>query len=356
VPPSCIGNLRRILSTRVRRLLATALLIVLSASAPATTGTLEFFFIDVEGGASTLIVTPAGQSLLIDAGYGGREGRDPARILAAAADAGVTRIDYLLVTHFHNDHVGGIPELASRIPIGTFIDYGAPLGTDRMANGGFRAYEPVRGSNPHLVPRPGDVLPLDGIEATVVSAGGTLLTTPLEGGGSTNDACAGAEDHPEDGTENYRSIGVMFRFGAFRFLALGDLSGNTLTRLACPMDLLGEVSAYLVSHHGDWDTNVPALYAALRPRAAIMNNGATKGGEPYAFKTLHALPGLENLWQLHASRNPRAVNSPEELIANVDEGATGYPIRLSAFSDGGFRIANARTGFSKTYPPRQPGR
>jgi beta-lactamase superfamily II metal-dependent hydrolase len=340
----------------VPRLLATALLIVLSAGAASSARALEVFFIDVEGGASTLIVTPSGQSMLIDAGYGGREGRDPARILAAAAEAGITRIDYLLVTHFHNDHVGGIPELASRIPIGTFIDYGEPLGSDRMTTGAFRAYGPVRGSNPHLVPRPGDVLPLDGIEAKVVSAGGTLLTTPLDGGGATNDACAGAEDHPEDGTENYRSVGVMFRFGAFRFLALGDLSGNTLTRLACPMDLLGEVSAYLVSHHGDWDTNVPALYAALRPRVAIMNNGATKGGEPYAFKTLHALPALEDLWQLHASHNPRSVNSSEELIANIDDGATGYPIRMTAFEDGSFRIVNARTGYAKTYPPQRPGR
>jgi competence protein ComEC len=340
----------------VPRLLATALLIVLSASAAPTIGTLEFFFIDVEGGASTLIVTPAGQSLLIDAGYGGRGGRDPERILAAAADAGVTRIDYLLITHYHNDHVGGVPELASRIPIGTFIDYGPPLGTDRMTTGAFRAYEPVRGANPHLEPRPGDALPLDGIEARVVSAGGVLLTTPLDGGGSTNDACAGAEDHPEDGTENFRSIGVMLRFGVFRFLALGDLSGNTLTRLVCPRDLLGEVSVYLVSHHGDYDTNVPALYAALRPRAAIMNNGVTKGGSPDAFKTLHALPELEDLWQLHASRNERVVNSPEELIANVDDGTTGYPIRLTAFADGGFRIVNARTGFGKSYPPRKPGR
>lgn len=340
----------------VPRLLATALVAVLSTGAAASAGALEIFFIDAEGGAATLIVTPAGQSMLIDAGYGGRDGRDPARILAAAAEAGVSRIDYLLVTHFHNDHVGGIPELASRIPIGTFIDYGEPLGTDRMANGGFRAYGPVRGSNPHIVPRPGDVLPLDGIEATVVSAGGQLLTTPLDGGGTTNDLCAGAEDHPEDGTENYRSIGVMFRLGAFRFLALGDLSGNTLTRLACPRDLLGEVSAYLVSHHGDWDTNVPALYAALRPRAAIMNNGATKGGEPYAFKTLHALPDLEDLWQLHASYRPRSVNSSDELIANVDDGTTGYPIRMTAFADGSFRIANPRTGFEKIYGPKRPRR
>src|SRR5262245_44998464 len=136
-------------------------------SSPSLTAArgLDVYFIDVEGGQSTLVVTPAGESLLIDAGYAGRNGRDPARILAAAADAGISRIDYLLITHFHNDHVGGVPELASRIPIATFIDNGVPLGTDRMTVGAFRAYEPVRGENPHIQPRPGDMLPLDGIDA-----------------------------------------------------------------------------------------------------------------------------------------------------------------------------------------------
>jgi beta-lactamase superfamily II metal-dependent hydrolase len=335
----------------MRRTILTVLLIPLLASAASGRKALEIIFIDVEGGASTLVVTPAGQSLLIDAGYGGRGGRDPARILAAAADAGIDRIDYLLITHFHNDHVGGVPELAARIPIGTFIDYGEPMGTDRMAIGAFRAYEPVRAENARVQPRPGDRLPLDGIEATVVSAGGVLLSEPLPGGGLRNDACAGAENHREDGTENFRSIGVMLQFGSFRFLALGDLSGNTLTKLVCPTNLLGETSVYLVAHHGDYDTNVPALYAALRPRVAIMNNGATKGGSPDSFKTLHAQPAVEDLWQLHESRNARVVNSSEELIANVDEGTTGYPIRLIAFADGSFRIVNGRTGFARTYPP-----
>jgi competence protein ComEC len=337
--------------------MVTGLLIAALASVASGTQALEIFFIDVEGGASTLVVTPAGQSLLIDAGYGGREGRDPARIIAAAADAGITRIDYLLVTHFHNDHVGGVPELASRIPIGTFIDYGVPLGTDRMTIGAFRNYEPVRGDHPHIEPRPGDRLPLDGIQATVVSAGGALLSAPLEGAGHANDACVGAEDYVEDGTENFRSIGVMFQLGSFRFLALGDLSGNTLTRLVCPTNLLGEVSVYLVAHHGDYDTNVPALYAAERPRVAIMNNGVRKGGSPDAFKTLNSRPDLEDLWQLHASRNPGAVNATDEMIANVDDdGTTGYSIRLTAFADGSFRIVNGRTGFGKMYPSQRAHR
>ncbi len=368
------------------RILLTLGLFALFAGFASAAKTLDIYFIDVEGGQSTLIVTPAGQSMLIDAGYGPRgggrggasgaptgaasaappatqsmtqqasgapmgaaPGRDAARIMAVINQAGLARLDYLLVTHFHPDHVGGVPEVASRIPVGTFVDYGMPLGFDRMTTGGFRDYEPIRARATHIEARPGDRLPLKGIEADIVSAGGTLLAKALRSGGHTNASCTMLEDHPEDGTENFRSVGVMFRFGRFRFLNLGDLSGNTLTRLACPRDLLGQVSVYLIAHHGDYDSNVPALYGALRPQVAIMNNGVTKGGSPDAFKTLHAQPGMD-LWQLHASRNPRSLNAPDEFLANVDEGVTSFPLTLSAHADGSFRIVNGRTDFSKSYP------
>jgi hypothetical protein len=270
--------------------------------------------------------------------------------MAATREAGIDHIDYLLVTHYHPDHVGGVPDLASRIPIGTFIDYGPPLGFDRMTTGGFRAYEPVRNQARHIEPQPGDRLPLKGLAATVVSAGGTILSSPLPGGGQANDACGTVEDQPEDGTENYRSIGVMLQFGAFRFLDLGDLSGNTLPTLVCPRNLLGQADVYLIAHHGDYDSNSPALLAALRPRVAIMNNGVTRGGSPDAFKTLHAQEGLDDLWQLHQSQNPGAQNSPDDLIANLDDGLTSYWITLTANDDGSFRVVNSRTGFSKSYP------
>ena len=314
---------------------------------------LEIFFIDVEGGQATLIVTPARESLLIDAGYGGRNGRDPDRIMAAVREAGLTRIDYFLATHFHNDHVGGVPELAERVPIGTFIDYGEPLGTDRMANNAFKAYGIVRGGHPHLVPKPGDRLPLQGLRADVISADGALLPKPLRGGGEANSACAKAEDHPEDGTENYRSLGVMIEFGAFRFLDPGDLSGNALTRIVCPRNLLGTASVYLVSHHGDYDTNVPVLYASVRPRVAILNHGARKGGSSYSLRTLHAQPDLEDLWQLHPLTREPSRNAPDAFIANVDEASDGHGLRLTAWEDGSFRIVNGRTGLSKSYGRRR---
>src|SRR6185503_20116928 len=103
------------------------LMLAVGVPGPASARDLDIFFIDVEGGQATLIVTPAGQSLLIDAGYGGRDARDAERILAAAREAHIDHIDYLLITHFHNDHVGGVPDLAERIPILRFIDYGEPL-------------------------------------------------------------------------------------------------------------------------------------------------------------------------------------------------------------------------------------
>ncbi|HEY3045800.1 MAG TPA: MBL fold metallo-hydrolase [Vicinamibacterales bacterium] len=324
--------------------------LLLTLAAPALARDLEIFFIDVEGGQSTLIVTPAGQSLLIDAGYGGRDARDAERIMAAAREAHIDHIDYLLITHFHNDHVGGVAELADRIPILRFVDYGSPLGTDRMATNGYRVYEPVRGENLHLEPGPGDRLPLEGIEVDIVSAAGILLSKPLRGAGQPNSACATLEDQPDDGTENFRSIGMRLQFGAFRFVDLGDLSGNTLGSLVCPFNLLGQASAYLIAHHGNYDSNVPAVLAALRPQVSIMNNGPTKGGSPDSFKTLLAQPDMD-LWQLHESRNRGAQNAPDAYLANVDDGITSYWIKLTAKDDGRFEVLNSRTGFVKKYWP-----
>jgi competence protein ComEC len=335
--------------TAVPKHVLVAMALCLALVRPASAKTLEIFFIDVEGGEATLIVTPSGESLLIDAGYAGRGGRDPARILEAAREAGIDRIDHLLITHFHPDHVGGVPELASLIPIRTFIDYGEPLGTDRMAIGGFRNYEPVRSQHPHLQPKPGDRLPLEGLDVEIVSAAGEILSAPLPGAGHKNDACSTLEEQLEDGTENFRSIGLRLQFGRFRFVDLGDLSGNTLGALVCPRNLLGSTSVYLVPHHGNYDSNVPAVLAALRPRVAIMNNGVTKGGAPVAIAAVRQQSGLEDLWQLHASKNPNADNSPDAFVANVDDGQTGYWVRLTASDDGSFTVINGRNGFRKVY-------
>lgn len=370
-----MGPLRVEFRPSQMRVVTTAVLCLLCTLIGSAAKPLEIYFVDTEGGQATLIVTPAGESVLIDAGYGPRQGRgtippvapdrDPNRILAVAKEAGISRINYFVLTHFHPDHAGGVPELARRIPIDTFVDYGMPFGTiygeDRMAANTFANYLPVREKGRFILARPGDELRLKGVEAHIVSAAGGLIATPLGDGGDTNSACTGLENHPEDGTENYRSVGVLFKLGAFRFLDVGDLSGNTLTRLACPKNLIGRVSVFITPHHGDYDAAVPALYAALQPRVVVMNNGAgnNHGGAPDHFRAIRQQTSLEDLWQLHLSANEGSENSPDDFLANVDDGrTTGFAIKLTAQDDGSFVVTNQRTGFTKAYPkkptPRQP--
>lgn len=328
-----------------------------AALAAVAVKTLDIYFIDVEGGQSTLIVTPAGQSLLIDTGYPSLGGRDPGRIMAAARDAHVTRIDYLLITHFHEDHDGGAAELSRRIPIGTFIDYGSPIQTESDILAAFTAYEGARNKGRHLVPKPGDRLPLKGIDVEVVSAGGTTLSRPLSGAGQPNAACAAYERRADNTTENPRSLGVRVRLGAFRFLDLGDLVWNKLGDLVCPNNLLGEADVYLVAHHANSDSNVPALLEAVRPRVAVVNNGPYKGGATAALATLHALPGIESVWQLHRSLNDGADSYPEAFIANPDGGDMDMAawIKLSASNAGRFSVTNGRTGWTRSYDvPSKP--
>src|SRR5438046_2357786 len=218
--------------------------------------TLDIYFIDVEGGQSTLIITPAGQSLLVDTGFAANgfndtstnRGRDPRRIVAAARSAGIKRIDFLLITHFHADHDGGVVDLATQIPIDTFIDHGdVPAEAEQSVNGtldAFNAYAAVRARGHHLEPKPGDRLPLKGVEAFVVSSAGERLAKAINGAGLLNASCGASEIPAQEMNENPRSTGFLLRFGRFRFLDVGDLSGKPLFALFCPNDLVGPVAAY----------------------------------------------------------------------------------------------------------------
>ncbi len=311
---------------------------------------LTIYFVDVEGGQSTLIVTPARQSLLIDSGYAGNNDRDANRIIAAADDAGIDRIDNLLITHFHPDHDGGAPALGRRLPIGTFFDYGQLTETDPDTVHAFEAYKSLRDAGRHVIVRPGLRIPLDGVEVDLISGGGETLSAPLDGAGSggANAACAGLTRHGDDPTENRRSAGIRLRYGAFRFLDPGDLPWNPLADLVCPSDLVGPVGAYLVGHHANADTMVPALLATIKPRVAVVNNGPRKGGVPPAMAALRNLPGVA-VWQLHESKLNHAQNAPDEYVANVDEGETGYWLKLTASSDGRFTMENGRNGFHREY-------
>ena len=333
----------------------------------AATKTLDIYFIDVEGGQSTLLVTPGGESLLIDTGWaadgspGAKPGepsqsRDARRIAAAAHDAGINRIDYLQITHFHTDHDGGVVELAQLLPIGQFVDHGtlpAEAQKEEDTRQAYEAYLALRNKSPHLEPHPGDRLPIKGVSAVIVSSAGLTLREPLPGAGQLNGVCGSAALPPGDSIENPRSTGILVEFGKFRFLDVGDLSGQPLFNLACPKSLIGPVDAYLVGHHGGADNSDPAIFAAFLPRVAIMNNGLKKGGARETFETLHKVRSLEDVWQLHRSSGAGDLNFAPERIANPDE-TTAHWIKLSANLDGSFRVLNGRTGEWKNYRPRAP--
>lgn len=315
--------------------------------------TFDIYFIDVEGGQSTLIVTPAGESLLVDTGYGGNGGRDARRIMAAVREAGLTKIDYLLITHFHQDHDTGIVDLAPQIPITTFVDHGG-LSADAPKDAGYadvlrayNAYVAIRAKGKHLDAKPGDRIPLSGVDVVVVSSAAATITTPLPGGGQPNAACTPRAPDAGEPIENPRSTGFALRFGNFRFVDLGDLSGAPLFALFCQRNLLGPADLYLLPHHGGDDVSHPAYAAALQPRAAILNNGETKGGGAKTFSMLHQIAGLE-VWQLHRSSNSGAENFANERIANLDTN-TGFGLKMSASDDGAFTITNQRTGATTTY-------
>jgi competence protein ComEC len=312
-------------------------------------GNLNIYFIDVEGGQSTLIVTPSGQSLLVDAGYAEPFGRDPRRILAAAKDAGIARIDYLLLTHFHSDHIGGVAELEKHIAIGAIVDHDGITSSDPTVVKPFNQYTPARKKvKNHIVPKVGDRLPLADVDAIVVSSAGTTLAHALPGAGDRNPACSASPQAPHEPIENPRSTGFRLQFGAFRFLDLGDLTGKPLYALGCPTDLIGPVDLYLIPHHGNDDVTDPAVYAAFKPRVAIVNNGETKGGGAELLAALRNVEGLADVWQLHRSKNPGAMNFADDRIANLDTQSAHW-IKVAAREDGSFTVTNGRTGASKSY-------
>ncbi len=331
---------------------------ILTAAVHSHTGKLQVYVIDVEGGQSTLFVTPSSQSLLVDTGWPGHEGRDAGRIVAAAKQAGLSRIDFVLITHFHQDHVGGVPQLLARIPVGTFIDHGPNRETTTPATErGWEAYRKVlaTGKYKHFVATPGDVLPIRGLHVEVVSGDGKLIQKPLPGGGEQNPYCAESEKRAADQTENARSLGLFMTFGKVKLLDLGDLTWDKEMELMCPANKLGHVDVLIVSHHGWYQSSSPALVDAITPVVAIMDNGETKGGSTPTLETIRAIPGLKTLWQLHYSdEGGPQHNAPAPYIANL-EGTdmkntdAGNYFKVTVSKDGAFSVWNSRTQLAKHY-------
>jgi competence protein ComEC len=311
---------------------------------------LQVYFIDVEGGQSTLIVTPAGQSLLVDTGWAGFNGRDAARIADAAKQAGVTKLDYVWITHYHADHVGGVPALLEKIKVGAFVDHGENHENTQQVRDLYAAYQKAIAGTKHIVIKPGDKLPLKGVDLVALTADGKRVAKALPGAGQPNSNCAAEPAPANDVTENAFSAGFLLTYGKFRFLDLGDLTKNREIELACPNNLIGPVDVYLTTHHGLFQSNSRAIVNAVEPRVAIMNNGARKGGSPDAWQIVHDSPRLQDLWQLHyAVASDAAHNTTEQLIANPEEKCSGQYLKLTAGSDGSFQVWNSRNQFSKQY-------
>ena len=311
---------------------------------------LEIFFIDVEGGQSTLIVSPSGQTMLIDAGWRGFDGRDADRIIQAAKVAKIKQIDYLVITHYHRDHVGGVPQLADRMKIVNFVDHGPNTEDSRVVKEDYSDYVKTLQRGEHVVAKPGDTIPVKDLKVQVLTAAGEVIKSPLAGAGQPNPFCSASPKRADDATENGRSLGVLVTFGNFRFLDLGDLTWNKELELMCPNNTIGTVDVYLTSHHGLNQSGSPALVDAVHPRVAIMNNGARKGGNPDAWQIVKDSPGLEDLWQLHyAMEGGKEHNVPDSFIANVDEHCQGSYLMLTAESNGSFRVVNSRNKFERIY-------
>lgn len=340
-------------SIRMARLacLSALALLPLSIAAQTKTHSLRIYSIDVEGGQSTLLVSPSGASLLVDAGWRGNNGRDADRIQAAMHDAGIARIDHLLITHYHVDHVGGVPELAKRVSIGEFLDHGPNREDSASTRDGYASYLKAVGDHPHRVVHPGDTISIPGLSVIVLAADGEHIDAVPGITPAPNPFCADERQWPADPSENARSSGILVSFGKFKFLDLGDLTGQKEVALVCPKNPIGTVDLYLVTHHGMNLSNSRAIVDAVHPRVAIMNNGAHKAGMPEPWQTVHDSPGLIDLWQLHTAENSDAAhNSPAALIANPAGAAQdGAYLKVIVSANGDFSVTNTRTGETRNY-------
>jgi competence protein ComEC len=337
---------------------------------PHSKGALRIYFVDVEGGQATLFVTPDGHSLLVDTGWSGFNHRDADRIAAAAKQAGLTRLDNVLISHYHVDHVGGVTQLAAEIPIRTFLDHGpdreeVPVRGWQSTQAGYDAYQKLlaTGTYQHVVLHAGEKLPVMGLDATVVSADGTVIDRPLPGAAAANSSCGDADKDPDsfedpDMTENGRAVAIEVKVGSVRILDPADLTWDRERMLMCPVNKLGHINLFIVGNHGMAGATSPALVYGIAPQVAIFDNGVTKGAGIPALDLLRNVPSKPDIWQLHYAEQAGEHNTEAARIANLEAPVghgpaqtndKGFLLEVTVDRDGHFVILNSRTGESKTY-------
>lgn len=349
---------------KLLRLLLASSMPLFVFSAPAAK-TLTFYTIDVEGGKSVLVISPSGESMLFDVGWPAAAGRKASTeaIVAALKGAGLKQLDYLVISHFDIDHIGDVPALAARFPIRHIMDHGQiqfpPGAPNQQGLDRFNAYAELRRRIGHTVLKPGDKIPLKGVDIEVLTAAGQLVSKPLKGAGAANFLCAtNPQAAPiERDVEDDQSVGMLFTFGKFRMLDLADLEAHLSHELVCPMNLIGTVDVYHANVHGQFKGMAAELAGAVQPTVAIVGNGAGKGADPATWPILRATPGLQDIWQMHYSAaGSKDTNPPLDFIANLEQTADEFNmIKLVAQTDGAYSVTNMRNGFTKTYRPGMGG-
>ncbi|HWG43574.1 MAG TPA: MBL fold metallo-hydrolase [Gemmataceae bacterium] len=319
---------------------------------------LDIYFIDTEGGAATLLVTPQKESVLIDCGNPG--GRDAERIHRAATRAGLKAIDHLIITHWHSDHYGGVGRLSKLLPIHHYYDRGIP---DKLADDPknfpllIAAYRTATGGKSRTL-KPGDEITLKqtkgGIPLRLLCLCGGGVVLPDKDGVAENPLAKDIKPKPADTSDNANSLGFRLSFGGFRFLDLGDLTWNIEHKLVSPTDKVGKVDVYQVTHHGLDISNNPALLKTVSPRVAVFNNGARKGCHPAVTTTLRRLPEIQAIYQMHRNLTVGgAENTDPAFIANPDEKCQGESIHLAIAADGrSYTVTVGSKGKPRRYETR----
>lgn len=325
------------------RSLLAALCVMTFACSPAfadeSNGRLDIYFIDVEGGAATLFVTPNGETLLIDSGYPDYGGRDRDRILDVLKNVvGQDHLDHAAVTHWHLDHYGNHAALAAEIEIKNFWDRGIPDDLQEDAKFLERIADYRRASqNESKTLKAGDVLKFQSKSSPLNIKIPSASREVIPNTGKPNPYADRHEPRDTDKTDNAASVSFLVSFGTFKFLCCGDLTWNIEGKLVTPNNPLGKVDLFMVTHHGLPTSNNPALVLAVDPVVAVMCNGPTKGGHEQTQKTLREVKSLKNLYQLHRNIKLDAhQQTPPEFIANdaTTQDCKGVWVKASVAPDG----------------------